>query len=242
MGPNEPLLTTSFHSAHSLGPFARLCQAALILGKVLEHRGHKEQSMQDVAQLLLEAKQLHRTLELLEASLEPSSPAHSPGSGSSQAENPNLTALAFCSCARFLLYNQYACNEPDGGVARERVALETEMQHTSMEGIKVLATKTVPRIVYGLEQIAVSAMSEAAGARLTPLVFPCLYHAATECAWFIKEDHEQSMYQALRDIVQGIQLLSRSWRTGGELFVRLAIKTDGPLQMTIWLCWKEAES
>lgn len=218
MGPSEPLLTTSFSSARNLGPFARLCQAAHILGKVIEHRDKKKQATEDVTELLSQAMQLHCTLTALEASLDiASNPVCSilPNERLDAAANPEMSALGVCSSARYMLYALYACNEPDGTVSRERIAQETEMQRISIEGIKAVTTQAAPQISRGLQRICASPAGGENGARPSPLVFPALYHAATECAWFIKEDDEQSMYQALRDIVHGMQTLGSFWAVGG---------------------------
>ncbi len=49
-----------------------------------------------------------------------------------------------------------------------------------------------------------------------PLVAQCLYYAATECAWFVREDREPVMRDALEDIVCGLRLLGKRWALGGK--------------------------
>ena len=194
--PSEPLYTASFSYVDKVGLFARTCQAAHVLGKVIRHKDTRTFA-QDVSSRLQEAQNLHRALSALHLSLEEAWPddgtPYTPDSS-------RLSALAICISARFLLYNQYGCNEENGITGREHIALETEMQSISLDGIKILASSVVSRIAQAESRC--------------PLVAQCLYHAATECAWFIREDNEPEMREALRHIVQGLGHLGEQCNLG----------------------------
>lgn len=160
----------------------------------------------DVTERLLEALQLHEGFILLDIHLQ----EHFPDTP--EAISP---ALAICCSARFLLYGRYGCNEADRTAGAERIALETEAQTIALRDIEVMASVTVPGIARSI--IADGKAAARPGLCGNPLVAPCLYDAATECAWFIRENHEEKMAVALRGIVHALRELQNDWRVGGKL-------------------------
>ncbi|KAI5460867.1 hypothetical protein BGZ63DRAFT_445803, partial [Mariannaea sp. PMI_226] len=179
--PSEPLFTKSFSSITTIGSFAKTCQAAHMLSKVIVHKRARKSSLEDITELLLEAQNLHRAISALQLSLGSFEMDEDPASIA-----PKLPALTLCCSTRLLLYNQYACNEP-GLTTLEPIALETEMQNVSLDCIKELASST--------------ARIAARNASGCPMILQFLYHAATECAWFIKENQEDAMFDSLQDII-----------------------------------------
>lgn len=194
---SEHLYAKFFSSSTATGSFAMICRASHMLSKVCRHREAKK-TLEDAAQLLSEAKQLHCALVALHSSLELNELSLDQVQ---TTQAPRLIALAICTSARFILYNMYGCNEPSGPAIREPLALE--LQNISLAGIRLLATSTSP-------VIARSNLD-------CPFLASCLYHAATECAWFIREDHEPEMYKALQDIVQGLRDLESCWGVASRL-------------------------
>lgn len=197
IGINEALLTPGFHSPLALGEFARLCQATYILRKVVHHVQARRVAV-DVAEPTSEALQLHGILKALD--------------GSFTDQEPNMhrshhAAQSLCSVARLTLYNQYACNEFLGTIARERVAAEVELQRISLAGIREIASKTIPHIA---GEILLS-QQQPLYSSCSPLLPVCFYHAATECAWFIKEDEDTEMAAGLEVIVSALQALKPQW-------------------------------
>lgn len=164
-----------------------------MLSKVMRHAKARASS-QDITELLPEAQHLHQALSALHLSIEGPT---SDGTPLKVVESSTFPALALCCSARLVLYNQYACNEPLGLSTNGPIALETELQKVGLEGIRAIASST-----------ARLAALEMGGC---PLVARFLYHAATECAWFIKENHEQIMYDALEDIIGGLRSTSENW-------------------------------
>ncbi|KAJ6441326.1 fungal specific transcription factor [Purpureocillium lavendulum] len=222
IGSNEPLLAESFHAGTSLGPFAQTCQAAHMLDKVLTHLDRcRVDNDKNVAETLEEAMYLHKALLALDASLnlpgmlsthsypwtDGASPFQDGGDGTQ-------CAMALCCSARILLYSEYGCNEPEARTTtRERVAMETEAQRVAYREIEKMAAMTIPKMA----KLTVQASNGAAAKPSTsPLLAHCMYHGATECAWFIKENHERNMYAALRQIVRGLKAVQSEWRVGGE--------------------------
>ncbi|KAL6363201.1 hypothetical protein LRP88_02609 [Fusarium phalaenopsidis] len=196
--PSEPLYTKSFSSVTNVGSFAQTCQAAHMLSKVMRHTKARALS-QDITELLPEAQHLHQALSALHLSIEGSS---SDGTQSQTLEPSTFPALALCCSARLVLYNQYACNEPLGLSTNGPIALETELQKVGLEGIRAIASSTARLVA-----------RDTGGC---PFVARFLYHAATECAWFIKENHEQIMYDALEDIIGGLRGMSEHWRLSSQ--------------------------
>ncbi|KAG7114039.1 hypothetical protein HYQ44_008741 [Verticillium longisporum] len=150
---SESLLTTSFHSTANLGSFARTCQAAHILNKVLKHRDHRTHSGQDNETVLNEALALHGALVALEESLAPhcvflgdlhndesagtvDSPSAHPGPEvvitATSPGMENALALSLSASVRMVLYKIYGPNEPKAGYGGGRTALETQMQRLSL--------------------------------------------------------------------------------------------------------------
>ncbi|KAF1808080.1 hypothetical protein P152DRAFT_469187 [Eremomyces bilateralis CBS 781.70] len=194
---SEHLYSTTFSETMVLGSFATVCQSAHMLSKVAHHRAAKLTS-DDAAHLLSEAHNLHTALSMLHSALDKS---EINGTSFNNSQSPSrLMASALCTSSGLILYNLYGCNEPTGSTVREPLALE--MQNICLRGIKDLAVSTAPKI----------AKIDTA----CPFTAPCLYHAATECAWFIREDHDPKMYEALREIVKGLQCLEIRWRLAGE--------------------------
>ncbi|CRK21195.1 hypothetical protein BN1708_013025 [Verticillium longisporum] len=154
---SESLLTTSFHSTANLGSFARTCQAAHILNKVLKHRDHRTHSGQDNETVLNEALALHGALVALEESLAPhcvflgdlhndesagtvDSPSAHPGPEvvitATSPGMENALALSLSASVRMVLYKIYGPNEPKAGYGGGRTALETQMQRLSLAGTR----------------------------------------------------------------------------------------------------------
>ncbi|TFB01854.1 hypothetical protein CCMA1212_006485 [Trichoderma ghanense] len=190
--PSEPLFTTSFSSLTSVGSFAKMCQAGHMLSKVLSHRASKR-STQDVGSLLPEALALHSALSALHLSIK----EYISGTTSSDFSVSAIVSLSLCCSAQLVLYNMYSCNEPLALAEQSRIAMETEMQSVSLNGIKSIACNVMPAIARANIEC--------------PLMAQCLYHVATECAWFVREDHEPQMYSALEDVVRELKSTGANW-------------------------------
>ncbi|KAL2689294.1 hypothetical protein Neosp_003347 [[Neocosmospora] mangrovei] len=201
--PSQPLYTASVSNYVPLGCFARTCQAAHMLGKVIANRDAKQRSSQEAAALLTEAQGLHQALVALKLSIEQTA-----GYGSGTSEYPLWSAMAICVSAQSILYSSYGCPDYPGTASRARLALETDMQALSVEGLRVVACITGPR----LAQIPTRC----------PLMARCFYAAATACAWFIREDEEPEMRDALRQIVNSLRMLATRWAIAGEYLGLLA--------------------
>ncbi|CVL02259.1 related to Zn(II)Cys6 transcriptional activator [Fusarium mangiferae] len=207
IGFNEALFTRNFHSPSSVGHFARVCQAVHMFGKVLHHIKAREKDT-DPVELTAEALQLHIVLTALDQGIMSNDCDITTVHGSLHS------ALSLCSLARLLLYNEYACNEPSFSTARERLAAEVEMQQISLMSIQNIVSKTIPHMA---RQIVSASQQHSKGPRHSPILAGCLYHAATECAWFVKENNDAEMVAGLDAITQALQALKSEWSVCSEL-------------------------
>ncbi|KAH8886426.1 hypothetical protein GQ53DRAFT_694802 [Thozetella sp. PMI_491] len=197
IGPNEPVYTSQFSTVARIGPFARACQSAHMLGHVIKHRdeAHRNRCAQ-----LEEAIQLHTTLLTLDTRL-----LQDTGIADAAAQDTgDFIDLALCCLARLSLYNMYACNET---VSEERVPQESEMQAFSLAGIKSIGAERVPVIARKVLQEGEYGLSTT-----SPLILQCLYHAATECQWFVREEAGNDMSEALQLILDSLMLLTKRWK------------------------------
>ncbi|KAK2603466.1 hypothetical protein QQS21_004326 [Conoideocrella luteorostrata] len=219
IGSNDAVLAHDLRSPSSLGGFARVCQAVHMLSRVLRHF-HMRNTTTDIVSMIHEALNIHRALVELDASLDPSTDDDDgdddDGDDDDDDDRPtippleaNHPALAICSLARLVLYNQYACNEPAAAIARGRVALELEVQKLSLAGIKDLASKTIPQMAREILWAHAQSPSKPGPC---PILAHCLYHGATECAWFIREDGDPDMVSGLKDIVAALRFMQTEWQ------------------------------
>ncbi|KAF5243199.1 hypothetical protein FANTH_8297 [Fusarium anthophilum] len=215
IGFNEALFTRNFHSPSSLGQFARVCQAVHMFGKVLRHIKAREKDIEPV-ELTAEALQLHIVLTALDQGIV----SHDCDCDITAAHGSLHSASSLCSLARLLLYNEYACNEPSFSTARERLAAEVEMQQIALASIQHIVSKTIPQMA---RQMVSASQQQSKGPRHSPILASCLYHAATECAWFVKENNDAEMVAALEAITQALQVLKSEWAVCG--------KPDSPCQV-----------
>lgn len=193
IGVNQPLFSSTQSAVTQLGPFARTCQAAHLLSRVIRHRDCHEDI--DRRYRLEEAKQLHVLSEALVSNLD------------TVILDEHIVSLALCYSAQLILYSMYGCNEPEE-LNRPRLAAEMEMQQIALEGIKKVSFHGIRRIAHGSS---------------TFLEAYALYHAASECAWFVREGARDGAEQCLQICVEALRAVGERWSVGG-LYLRLLEK------------------
>ncbi|KAF2798554.1 hypothetical protein K505DRAFT_357400 [Melanomma pulvis-pyrius CBS 109.77] len=201
IGANQALYTSDFSSDSEIGPYARVCQASHILGRVVNHRNRRKDEMAREF-ILEEALQLSATLTALDKHLSrPMDELHAD-------ETITLVDVALCTSARLALYNMYACNQANvQNVHPERLPKESTIQIASIAGIKqVISTRGAAIAWHVLRQGTTSLDGS------SPIVIHCLYDAATECAWFVREgDIVEGAASTLQLLVQALTLLAGRW-------------------------------
>ncbi|KAG5664275.1 hypothetical protein KAF25_008009 [Fusarium avenaceum] len=201
--PSEPLYTACFSSITTLGSFARTCQAAHMLGKVIQHKELRTKTSQDILHVVQEGQSLHRALSSLQLSIEEQMSSNI----SSLSKRPLACAVAVCICAQALLYGSYGCPDAPGVTSRERLSHETEMQSVSVQGLRALGSSLAPKLV--------QVQSDC------PLLARCFYTASNACAWFVREDYEPQMRSALMSLVGELRRLSECWKIAIEYIALL---------------------
>ncbi|RDW77840.1 hypothetical protein BP6252_05893 [Coleophoma cylindrospora] len=215
IGTNAALYTTSFSPGLEIAPFARVCQVAHILGRVINHRNCRK-DIQRREFVLDEALQLNATLNALDEHV--SGPM-----GESRLESDptaNTVEVALCTAARLTLYHMYSCNNPD--ILSERLAEESAMQTSCLEGLKqIIATRAAVlarRVIQqGTENIN----------RSSPLVVQCLYDVATECQWFIREGNiVDGAGRTMQLLMEALTLLGRRWGIADKCLKLLTLDSE----------------
>lgn len=184
-----------------IGPFARVCQASHILGRVLNHRNTAQTATNKQA-LLTEALQLNATLTALDKHL---------ARGMDDGQQSDLTTvdLALCTSVRITLYQMYGCNQP--GAVSERLEDESHLQSASIEGItQIIAVRSREIASYVLAESATNL------AATSPLVLKCLYETASECQWLMREGSIiEGVEETSRLAVEALTVLGKRWAVAG---------------------------
>lgn len=200
-------------SSPSVGHFSTMCQASHLMGLVLKHLtcskppagddGHNSTEHFD------EALQLHNTLVALDSCI-------SLGDWQSEINHNNLEVLSMVCSSRFILYNKHGCNEPDVRSGADRLRVETEIKRESVAGIIKLATVRVPELARIVVTGAENGQNAQNGRNIGFMLAQCFYHAATECAWFIREGFGSVMASSLDVIISALKIIAKSWDLAGE--------------------------
>ncbi|KAI1459889.1 hypothetical protein F4805DRAFT_35125 [Annulohypoxylon moriforme] len=202
IGFNEPLFAASFSSNTSLGSYANVCQAAHVLGRVLNHRDNLLDKNVALDFRISEAKQLHHILTSLSSHLNDIHTA-SPSPGGSI-----LVAIAICFSARLILYEIYACNEKFSA-EHGRSSEEADMQRNSISGILDVSENTwrlSRQILHSIDQNSGDGLGNH-----SPLLCHCLYTVASECEWLLREKEDSTARIWLRDVVRLLEVIGRRW-------------------------------
>ncbi|CAG9997051.1 unnamed protein product [Clonostachys byssicola] len=193
---SESLYTSSFSGNTVLGPFAMLCQASNILSKILQHKMSRKSASVPVEQLMEEAMHLHRTSSALQASIQASSEA------SAGDSCPFTSASAVCSVARLCLYNLYACNSTQNGRGIS-TPMQADLQCLSLQNISSLVHTEIPEL--------------ARQRNASPFLAHCLYYAASEAAWIVREGCDAVTTAILKDLLDGLRSLESSYSVSSHL-------------------------
>jgi hypothetical protein len=190
---SEPVFVSSPTSVRA-GAFARTCQAAHLLGRVVKHQS--DRTLQAPTRFL-EAAQLHRTMSAL-SSLMTSEFQASPDRMS--------TATALCYGTLLSLYDQYACTESNRG---EHTVEETDMQAMAIAGLNSISEA-------GLRFSHQVQMSMAQNlAATSPLIADCLYQTAASYAWLVRETGSPEVFAALQSVSSTLKTMSARWQVAG---------------------------
>ena len=157
-------LSLSASQTIRVAPFARTCQSAHLLGKVLRH-------IDDNLPLeyrFEEALQVQRTMRALADVLPNEASEDDP------THRPSLcTSMAVCYSGLLTLYDSYSCSERAMENAGEN---QLVMQKESINGLSEFSGRVVQ-----LARKIRSVVDDGGIGRLNPMVIDCIYQAAANC-------------------------------------------------------------
>jgi hypothetical protein len=220
---SESLYTSCFSGNTVLGPFAMLCQSSNILNKILQHKMSRKSESEPVGQLMEEALHLHRTSSALQASIQASSEA------SAGDSSPFTSASAVCSVARLCLYNLYACNSTQNGRGIS-TPMQADLQYLSLQSISSLVHTEIPEL--------------ARQRNASPFLAHCLYYAASEAAWIVREGCDAVTTAILKDLLDGLRSLESSYSVSSKSLhgLRFACAKTKVDQVIFYLSCNKRES
>lgn len=222
-------LSLSASETLRVSPFARTCQAAHLLGKIINHLDDKDLS---VEYRFTDALQLHRTgrafADVLYDQL-------SEDADEDATLQPSICAsMAMIYSGLLTLYDGYSCTSklpPEGGDQK------LLMQKQSIDGLSKISGRA-SELARRLKNIAKSGGLD----RLGPMVIDCVYQAAANCksarttsrrtpelrlvltksanapdAWYVRESSDQTCVERLQELKELLVLLERRWKVAGTL-------------------------
>lgn len=180
-------------------PFPRLCQAAVMLGKVF---GHHNDSDEDTAeserysfatQLYLDVSALTRVI--------------SDEAIKTQDFLSLATPLALTHSTLFTLCDPYSCPVP-----KLRSPEGSEMVVRAVDGLKTVGAS----VVHFAEQINTSTSLQQDLDRVSPIIMDALYSAAANFAWVVRESGDESSQLALDSLRRCLARLGTRWKNAAE--------------------------
>jgi hypothetical protein len=196
-------LLTSSSINEPVAPFPRLCQASLIMGRVLSHLFGEEfpsepAEFEAASQLYTDASNLARKItEEAEASKD----------YLSLTSALSLTFSTLCT-----LCDRYSC--PKGCTSSGKGA--AEMQAQALEGLKTVSRSVVDFV----DRINAATPLTHDLDRISPIIMDALYSAAASYAWLVRESGDESYQMALDSIRNCLRKLGTRWRNAAE-YVRI---------------------
>ena len=197
MAGSEPLYVGSPTSLKA-GPFARACQAAHLVGKVVALLNDLLQEAED---RFATALQVHRTLtsfvQVLQQEFGISPEAYA-------------TPMALAYSALIALCDPFCCTDSNRGA---HTVEEAELQTVCITGIKTVADD-IARFALQLRT-----SMNLRPAAISPLISNCLYMGTVTFAWRVYEGEKQETQETLdayRLLRNTLNTLNGRWAVGGE--------------------------
>lgn len=185
-----------------LDPFPRLCQAYVMLGKVLSHH-HGEKIPSETATFGL-ASQLYLDISILSRKI-------SEETGLQGAEYTDLSSpLALTFSALCLLCEPYSC--PPNFKHKSTTAEAAAMQAQAVDGLKTVSNS----VVDFAEQLSALTPEMRDLDKVSPMIMGALYSAASNYAWMVRESGDQRSQMALDSLRHFLRRLGTRWRNAAE--------------------------
>ena len=187
-------------------PYARLCQAAVLTGKVLRHHRSnplpEDEKYREASELYVELSELARIL-VREAS-------------DSQDYLPLATPMAVTFSALAALCDPYACQS----MRLEHTPEGATMQIQAIEGIRSVS-ESIRNFAQEISNLVLNNGHDPNHdprimERVSPLILDALYSGASNFAWDVRESGNQSSEEGLGIIREALRGFTNRWRVAGE--------------------------
>ena len=183
-----------------VSPYARSCQGAHLLGRVLEHVN--EHTSADADYHFTEAHHISRAAETLLAML------HADSDGAPSGDRYlYFLPRALCYSALMVLYDVHACIEVDDieSVGGNR-GLRLELQQSAINGFKHLITH-VSRFAADVDL----ALENGGMNQISSMIAHCLYSAGATYGWYHRETSDTRHLEALAKLRNTLKSLEPHW-------------------------------
>ncbi|KAL8365803.1 hypothetical protein RB595_004536 [Gaeumannomyces hyphopodioides] len=178
----RPSLAVSAEVGNSACPFARTCQAANLLSRVLLHINHRPD---DYDAYYAESLILARAATAFASAM-----AHEADRLSDLQAAPLLPALGLAYSTQLALFDAHSCAECLSFEGNTGSPGQLEMQQVAFEGLLGLS----PGVV-SLARRITRLLGPGGGVRaVSPLVLDCLYQTAKQQAWYFRETNRREVF------------------------------------------------
>jgi len=198
----------SGHANYAVAPYGKTCQAAHLLGRVIQHINYEHNLREKDSDMhQAEALQLHRAASsfVMDLDLE----------YTRETEGQKLklsTAKAFAHSALLNLYDLHCCIEGDV----IRMADDSKSARLDMQNIALQQQKSVSAQVVEFAK-GIHAILAVEGVRsISPLICECLYQTAAYFAWNFRESGHSSSLEALNLLRQTLGKISAKWHVASK--------------------------
>ncbi|KAK5170913.1 uncharacterized protein LTR77_004057 [Saxophila tyrrhenica] len=232
-------LSLSASQTIQVSPFARTCQAAHLLGKVIAHIDDKHLPL---TYRFSEALQLNRTLRALADILQDQCGPDSLDGDVATADLCSSMALIFSGL--LTLYDAYSCTEQastahlaaDGtehnnsngnGNGATLGEEQLQVQKASIEGLEEISSRALI-----LTRTMRRTIDTRGAGTISPLCVDVVYQAAANYAWYVRESSDPWCSERLVELKELLVLLDRRWKVAGE-YLRIVEAAEFYLQSAI---------
>ncbi|KAH8660317.1 fungal-specific transcription factor domain-containing protein [Xylariales sp. PMI_506] len=218
-------------------PFARTCQAADLLSRVIQHLARQKTTgivREDLAHWYRDAMTLHNLLTAFYTALtwdfRTQMPIISTATIDGQIDSDQqhqhqqerwsfslYSAMGLCFSALIMLYDAHTCavaDHPDGMGLAEQL----EIQGVALQGLIRVCTD-VHEFSGAIRQVVAPADEDritTTTAATSPLITDCLYAAARCYLWYWNDTNKLELLQPLKELVGTLEQLGAYWRVGSE--------------------------
>ncbi|KAI8630101.1 hypothetical protein F5Y19DRAFT_428622 [Xylariaceae sp. FL1651] len=194
-----------------ISPFARTCQAAHLLSRVLSHVNSQPQDRGDMLSWYQAGGQIAKVVESFRAAIvyEAECPIHDVDTSTIPSSLDSARGLVYS--ALIVLYDAHSCAEKDypGGIGSPE---QLSIQRISLEGILRLCCNEVVGFALSVsDRIREKGMGD-----ISPFIADSFYAAARHQIWYWKETQKAELLDSIRDTTKALRTLGRFWNVAGE--------------------------